>query len=103
MVDALWVLLQFINNIALSSHYVAESPAQLYFLKENKSYEVIVLREGDEELLKIKRIQEGVKYIVVVPDESWISKVHKLNAPCVYATIAKEEKQEPMVTFYSED
>lgn len=103
MVDALWVLLQFINNIALSAHYVAEAPAQLYFLKENKGYEVIVLREGDEELLKLKRIQEGVKYIIVVPDVSWISKVSKLNVPCVYATITKVEKQEPMVTFYSED
>ena len=97
------MLLQFINNVALSAHYVAEAPAQLYFLKENKGYEVIVLREGDEELLKLKRIQEGVKYIIVVPDVSWISKVSKLNVPCVYATITKVEKQEPMVTFYSED
>lgn len=103
MIDALWVLLQFINQISLSAHYVAETPAQLYFLKENKSYEVIVLREGEEELLKLKKTQEGVKYIVVVPDVAFISKIQKIDAPCVFATIVNTDEQEPMVNFYSEN
>jgi len=102
IITALWVLLQFNGSVAMSAHYKANYPAQLYFLKNNKGYEVIVLDEGDDDLLKFVQVQEEVKYVIVVPDVSMMQKLPKLNAPCVYATVTKEGI-EPMVKFYSED
>ena len=43
---AVWVLLQFIDRVEPLAHYPATYPSQLFFLKENTGYEIVVLYEG---------------------------------------------------------
>lgn len=48
MILAVWVLLKFIDQVDPLAHYPAVYPAQLFFLKENIGYEIVVLYEGEE-------------------------------------------------------
>ena len=65
---AVWVLLQFIDRVEPLSHYPATYPSQLFFLKENTGYEIVVLYEGEQHLAKLLHPQEDLKYIFVVPN-----------------------------------
>lgn len=60
---AVWVLIQFIDQVDPQAHYPATYPAQVYFLKENTGYEIIVLYEGEEHQLKALQPDEKLKYI----------------------------------------
>ena len=53
MILAVWVLLKFINVVDPMAHYPATYPAQLFFLKENTGYEIVVLYEGEQHLSKL--------------------------------------------------
>ena len=64
---AVWVLLKFIDYVDPMAHYPAVYPSQLFFLKENTGYEIVVLYEGEQNLLKLLQPQEDLKYIIVLP------------------------------------
>ena len=43
LILAVWVLLKFVDRVGPQAHYPASYPSQLFFLKENIGYEIVVL------------------------------------------------------------
>ena len=103
LILAVWVLLKFINHIDAMAHYPAVYPSQLFFLKENTGYEIVVLYEGEQNLLKLLQPQDDLKYIIVVPHISMVSNTRLPNAPCLFATVDFHGEEEPEVVFYAEE
>ena len=99
---AIWVLLQFIDKINPMDHYPATHPSQLFFLKENVGYEVVVLFEGEESLAMLLQPSEDVKYIIVVENVGMIVRVPIPEAKCIFATVEYQENASPLIRFYSE-
>ena len=99
---AIWVLLKFIEHVSPMAHYAATYPSQLFFLKENTGYEVVVLYEGEENLLRLLQPDEDLKYIIVLPHISMAAKLKLPKAPCLLATIEFCGQDEPKITFFSE-
>lgn len=48
MILAVWVLLQFIDRVDPMAHYPATYPSQIFFLKEDIGYEIVVLYDGEQ-------------------------------------------------------
>ena len=86
MITAVWVLLQFIEQIAPEAHWQADAPAQISFLKDKTAYEIVVLY---------------TKYILVVPNMEFANKLILPDAPCLFATVDQTECEAPKITFYS--
>lgn len=101
-IQAVWVLLHYFDKIAPLAHYPASFPSQIFFLKENVGYEIVVLYEGEESLLRLLRSEENLKYIIVLPHISMVKKLSLPKAPCIFATVDFKGEDEPNVTFYSE-
>lgn len=99
---AVWVLLQFIEQVDPMAHYPAVYPSQLFFLKDNIGYEIVVLYEGETNLLKLLQPAEDLKYIIVLPVISMAEQLKLPKAPCLFATVDFRGGEEPEVTFYSE-
>ncbi len=99
---ALWVLLQFVDKVKPLDHYPATHPSQLFFLKENVGYEVVVLFDGEEYLARLLPEDRDVKYIIVVENVGMIARMPLPDAPCVFATLEYPENAEPVVRFYTE-
>lgn len=51
---AVWVLLRFIDYVDPMAHYPAVYPSQIFFLKENTGYEIVVLYDGEQHLKAIR-------------------------------------------------
>lgn len=100
---ALWVLLKFIDQVDPMAHYPAAYPSQLFFLKEDVGYEIVVLYEGEQSLLRLLQPDENLKYIIVLPDISMASSLRLPKAPCLLATVDYNGKDEPDVIFYAEE
>ena len=84
MILAVWVLLKFINVVDPMAHYPATYPAQLFFLKENTGYEIVVLYEGEQHLSKLLHPQDDdTKYIFVLPNIQMASQLVLPAAPCL--------------------
>ena len=61
---AVWVLLRFIDYVDPMAHYPAVYPSQIFFLKENTGYEIVVLYDGEQHLSKLLQPQDDeMKYI----------------------------------------
>ena len=104
LIIAVWVLLQFIDQVEPLAHYPAVYPAQIFFLKENVGYEIVVLYDGEQHLMRLLQPQEDdLKYIIVVPHISMAQSLYVPKAPCLYATVDFEGREEPHITFYSEE
>lgn len=103
MILAVWVLTEFAGVVDPMSHYPATYPAQIAFLKENTSYEIIVLYEKEEHQLKLLQPGEDLKYIIVLPHISMAASLRLPKAPCLLATVDYDGQEEPTVTFYSEE
>ena len=99
---AIWILLQFADKVKPLSHYPATHPSQLFFLKQNVGYEVVVLYEGEEYLARLLPASAEVKYIFVVEDVEMIPRIPLPEAKCLFATVEYQESDEPLVRFYSE-
>ena len=97
------MLLKFIDYVDPMAHYPATYPAQIFFLKENIGYEIVVLYEGEQNQLRLLQPQEDLKYIIVLPHISLASQLRLPDAPCLFATVEFEGSEEPKVTFYSEE
>ena len=100
---AVWVLLKFIDQVDPMAHYPAVYPSQLFFLKENVGYEIVVLYDGEQSLLRLLRPEEDLKYIIVLPHISMASSLRLPDAPCLFATVDYSGEEEPEVYFYTEE
>lgn len=100
---AVWVLLQFIEHVDPLAHYPATYPSQIFFLKENVGYEIVVLYEGEESSLRLLQPEENLKYIIVLPHISMAERLRLPHAPCLFATVDYQGGEEPVVTFYSQE
>lgn len=100
MVTAVWVLLKFIDNVDPMAHYPAGYPSQLYFLKGNTGYEIIVLDSGDESLLGLLQQNRDIKYIIVLPTVSMADKLKLPKSSCLLATVDYQGNEEPKISFY---
>lgn len=100
---AVWVLLKFIEYVEPMAHYPAIYPSQLFFLKENMGYEIVVLYEGEGNLLKLLQPEEDLKYIIVLPHISMAKTLKLPKAPCLFATVDYKGADEPEVNFYKEN
>ena len=101
MITAVWVLLQFIEQIAPEAHWQADAPAQISFLKDKTAYEIVVLYEDEDHLIRLLQPQEDTKYIIVVPNMEFANKLILPDAPCLFATVDQTECEAPKITFYS--
>ena len=100
---AMWVLLKFIDQVDPMAHYPASYPSQIFFLKDNIGYEIVVIYEGEGSNLRLLQPEDELKYIIVVPH---IAMVHSLPTPkaeCLFATVAFNGEDEPEITFYTEE
>ena len=100
---AVWVLIQFIDQVDPLAHYPAVYPAQLFFLKENIGYEIVVLYEGEERLLRLLQPDEDLKYIIILPHIGMANGLKLPDAPCLFATVDYCGEHEPEVYFYTEE
>ena len=103
LILAVWVLLKFIDYVDPMAHYPAVYPSQLFFLKEQTGYEIVVLYEGEQNLLKLLQPQDDLKYIIVLPHISMAQNIRLPQAPCLFATVDFGGQEEPEVIFYSEE
>lgn len=51
MMYAFWVFLRFADKVRYNHHYQANYPGQIYFLADQKQYEIVVVRPGREHLI----------------------------------------------------
>lgn len=100
---AVWVLLKFIDYVDPMAHYPAVYPSQLFFLKENVGYEIVVLYDGEASTLRLLQPEEDLKYIIILPHISMASQLKLPNAPCLFATVDFHGEEEPEVIFYSDE
>jgi len=103
LLSAVWVLLQFIEKVDPMAHYPATYPSQLFFLKGDVGYEVVVLYEGEQHLAKLLQPQDDVKYIIVLPSISMVAQLRLPKIPCLFATVNYNGADAPTVNFYSEE
>lgn len=98
---AIWVLLKFINEVEPMAHYPVAYPSQLFFLKENMGYEIVVLYEGEGSNLRLLQPDDELKYIIVVPHISMIRTLPLPRAECLFATVNFNGEDEPEIKFYT--
>jgi len=101
MITAVWVLLQFIEQIDPEAHWQADAPAQISFLKDKTAYEIVVLYEDEDHLARLLQPQEDTKYIFVVPNMGFANKLMLPDAPCLFATVEQTGAGTSKITFYS--
>ena len=99
---AVWVLLKFMSDIEPMAHYPASYPSQIFFLKENMGYEIVVLYEGEESNLRLLQSDDELKYIIVVPHFSMLETLRVPKANCLFATVSYNGEDEPEIIFYTE-
>ena len=100
---AVWVLLKFIDYVEPMAHYPATYPSQIFFLKENIGYEIVVLYEGEASNLRLLQPEDDLKYIVILPHISMAEHLRLPKAPCLFATVDFCGKEEPEVYFYAQE
>lgn len=101
IISAVWVLLRFIEQVEPMAHYPASYPSQIFFLKQNMGYEIVVLYDGEQHLTRLLQPEEDLKYILVVPHITMARELKLPKAPCLFATIDYAGGDEPGVTFYT--
>ena len=100
---AVWVLLRYIDKVEPMAHYPAVYPSQIFFLKDNIGYEIVTLYDGEEHLLRLLRPEDDLKYIIIVPTITMAANLKLPKAPCIFATVDYNGRDEPDITFYSEE
>jgi hypothetical protein len=101
VIGAVWVLLRFMDQVEPMSHYPASNPSQIFFLKENVGYEIVVLYDGEQHLTRLLQPEEDLKYILVLPHAQMARELKLPKAPCLFATVDYAGGDEPDVIFYS--
>lgn len=101
--EAIWVLLRYIDQIEPMSHRKADYPSQIYFIRNEIAYEIIVLREGEGRLTAMLHPREDMKYIIVVPDADMIPTVRLPDGPCMFATVEYGDSDIPEINFFVQE
>ena len=101
VINAVWVLLRFINGIESAEHYPADYPAQIFFLKNNIGYEIVVINDGEQQLTRLLQPEDDLKFIIVLPRIEMVQECKLPKAPCLFATVDDNGVSEPGVTFYT--
>ena len=102
VISAVWVLLYFAALIEPMAHYPASYPSQIFFLKGCTGYEIVVLYEDEQHLIKLLQPEEDIKYILVLPHINMARHMKLPKAPCLFATVDYDGGDEPKVSFYHE-
>jgi hypothetical protein len=102
IISAVWVLLKFIDRVEPMAHYPTSYPSQLFFLKDEIGYEIVVLYEGEQHLMRLLQPQEDLKYIIVLPHITMARDLILPKAPCLFAMVDYAGKAEPDVIFYKD-
>lgn len=102
MILAVWVLLKFIDRVEPMAHYPAVFPSQLFFLKEDTGYEIVVLYEGEQSLARLLQPQEDMRYIFVLPYSAMAQQLRLPRAPCLFATVDYRGQDVPEVIFFAQ-
>lgn len=100
---AIWVLLQFADKVDPMAHYPATYPAQLFFLKEDMGYEIVVLYDGEQHLVRLLQPRDDLRYIFVLPRVSMAQELVLPDVPCLFATVDYNGQEVPVVKFYTEE
>lgn len=100
---AMWVLLEFIDKVEPMAHYPATYPSQLFFLKEEVGYEIVVLYDGEQHLTRLLQPEEDLKYILVLPHISMARELVLPPVPCLFATVDYDGQDVPTVKFFAEE
>jgi len=103
MILAIWVLLKFIDRVEPMAHYPAVYPSQLFFLKEDTGYEIVVLYEGEQSLVRLLQPQEDMKYIIVLPHSAMAQQIKLPHAPCLLATVDYRGQDVPEIIFFAQE
>ena len=103
MILAVWVLLQFIDKVDPMAHYPATYPSQIFFLKEDIGYEIVVLYEGEQHLTRLLQPQEDLRYIFVLPHIRMAQELVLPSVPCLFATVDYNGQEVPEVRFFKEE
>ena len=101
LLDAIWVMLRFSNEIGPMAHYPAQYPAQVFFMKGQTAYEIIVLERDEAHIIRLLQVTDEVKYIIVLPDIAMVSGLKLPNAPCIFATVQRMPDADAQVRFYT--
>ena len=99
---AVWVLLEFIGRVEPMAHYPATYPSQIFFLKEDMGYEIVVLYDGEQHMTRLLQPEEDLKYIFVLPHIAMAKELVLPSVPCLFATVDYDGAEVPTVKFYSE-
>lgn len=99
---AVWILLQFVDRVDPMAHYPATYPSQLFFLKEDMGYEIVVLYDGEQHLVRLLQPQEDLRYIFVLPRIAMAQELVLPRVPCLFATVNYNGQDVPVVKFYAE-
>ena len=101
-IEAVWVLLKYGSEVAPLEHFPAAYPSQLFFLKQQAGYEIIVLAADEGHLLKLLQPEDDRKYIIVLPDIHMARSLRLPRAPCLFAVLKEAaDGKEPQITFYN--
>jgi hypothetical protein len=100
LILAVWVLLRFMDQVEPMAHYPASYPSQIFFLKGDIGYEIVVLYEGEQHLTRLLQPDEDLKYILVLPHMQMARELKLPKAPCLFAVVEHKGGEEPDVKFY---
>ena len=103
MILAVWVLLQFIDKVDPMAHYPATYPSQIFFLKEDLGYEIVVFYEGEQHLTRLLQPQEDLRYIFVLRPIRMAQELGLPSVPCLFATVDYNGQEVPEVRFFTEE
>jgi len=101
MITAVWVLLRFMDGVQPVEHYPSDYPAQIFFLKNNIEYEIVVIYNGEQHLTRLLQPDDGLKYIIVLPDIKLAQECKLPKSPCLFAAVDDNGGDEPGVIFYT--
>ena len=101
-IAAVWVLLKYGTEVAPMEHYPATYPSQLFFLKQQAGYEIVVLGADEEHLVKLLQPEDDIKYIIVLPDINMAQGLRLPHAPCLFAVLKEApDSKAPQIIFYN--
>ena len=76
--------------------------SQIFFLKEDIGYEIVVLYDGEQHLARLLQPQEDLRYIFVLPHIRMAQELVLPSVPCLFATVDYNGQEVPDVRFYTE-